>query len=126
MDHAARYQLLDHATDESPLWDARHGIATIVADGSRIERHRDRTSAELRPELERLVRDRHVELYEMNDRAHRVLGIDEALGVIADETNWHSPNELGASNKRDTIYALYLTDSGGKEFRQEYAGANPD
>lgn len=65
MDHAARYQLLDHGTDEAPLWDSRSAIVTITTEGSRIERHQARTPDELRPELEDLVRGGYVELYEM-------------------------------------------------------------
>lgn len=94
MDHAARYQLLDHATDESPLWDTRAGITTRTADGRVIERHRERTPEELRPELESLLRDGHVELYEMTDPEQHVLDLSEALAVIADDHNWYSPIAL--------------------------------
>jgi hypothetical protein len=126
VDHAARYQLLDHATDESPLWDVRKGITTITANEQRIDRHGDRKPEELRPELERLVLERHVEIYEATDPNHRVLSLDEALSAIADDRNWYSPSDLGEPDRRETIYALYLTETGGEEFRKERAQANPD
>ena len=124
MDHGARYQLLDHGTDESPLWDVRRGITEHLSDGRRTDRHRERVPEELRRELERLLRDGHVELYEMSDPDQRVLRLDEALAVIAVERNWSSPDDPGESERRETIYALVLTDSGDDEFRQEYARAN--
>lgn len=44
---------------------------------------------------------------------------------MADDRNWYSPGELGEDEKRDVIYALFLTDSGIEEFRRERARANP-
>jgi hypothetical protein len=125
VDHAARYQLLDHATDDSPLWDTRLGITTHAADGRVIERHRRRTPEELRPELESLLRGGHVELYEMTDPEQHVLDLTEALAVIADDHSWYSPIALDEPEARETIYALSLTESGGEQFRLERERADP-
>jgi hypothetical protein len=125
VDQAARYQLLDHATDESPLWDTRFGITTHAMDGRVFERHRVRTPEELRPELESLLCDGHVEICEMTDPEQRVLDLTEALAVIADDHNWYSPNALGEPERRETIYALLLSESGGEQFRLERERANP-
>jgi hypothetical protein len=124
VDHAARYQLLDHATDESSLWDARRRITTYALDGVIHLRHRDRSPAELRPELERLLRDGFVELYNMAD--HHVLTVEGAIGVIANDANWLSQADLDDSAPRNVIYALDLTDRGEEEFGREYRLANPN
>jgi hypothetical protein len=116
--------LLDHATDESELWDTRMGITTYATDGRVIERHRERTPDELRPELESPLRDGHLEMYEMTDPEQRVLDLTEALAVIADDHNWYSPIALGESERRETIYALSRTESGGEQFRLERKRAN--
>lgn len=126
MSNAVRYQLLDHATDESPLWDSKSPINTHTAGGHVIRRHEPRSPAELRPELERLLRVGHIEIYEMTDPGNRPLGLEEALAVIGVDENWFSPLELGINKRRETIYALFLTDSGIQEFRREYAAANPE
>jgi hypothetical protein len=119
VDHAARYQLLDHATDDAPLWETRFGITTHAADGRVVEQHRERTPDELRPELQSLLRDGHVELYEMNDPEQQVLDLAGAFAVIADDLNWYSPIALGELEGRETIFALSLTESGGEQFRLE-------
>jgi hypothetical protein len=123
MGDAVRYQLLDHATDEAPLWDCGFPITEHTAAGTR-ERHRSRSPEELQPELERLLREEHVQLYEMTDPEHRLLTLTEALNVMADGVNWHSPLALGYSEPREVIYALVLTDSGEQEFQREYSEAN--
>lgn len=125
VDHAARYQLLDHATDKASLWEVRLGITTIGTDGRRIDRHKELRAEELQPELERLLQDGHVELFEETDPGRRVLGLDEALEVAADNRYWYSPLDLQEVETRPTIYALSLTDSGTEEFRRERARANP-
>jgi hypothetical protein len=123
MGDAVRYQLLDHATDEAPLWECGFPITEHTAAGMR-ERHRSRSPEELQPELERLLRAEHVQLYEMTDPENRLLTLADALIVIADEINWHSPLALGHSEPRQVIYALVLTESGEQEFRREYSEAN--
>ena len=125
MDHAARYQLLDHATDDAPLWETRMGITTHATDERVIERHQERTPDELRPELETLLRDGHVQLYEMTDPNQRVLNLTEALAVIADDHSWYSPVALDEPEERETIYGLSLTESGGEQFRVERERAEP-
>jgi hypothetical protein len=125
MDHAARYQLLDYANDDSLLWDARLPLTVIDrGDGRRVDRHQERPLDELRPELEQPLREGHVELYDATGAdAPRTLSLDEALSVVADEWNWHGPRE--PSELPDCrIYALALTDSGEEEYQQEYARAN--
>lgn len=97
----------------------------IDRHGRRIERHQERRAEELRPELEQLLRDGHVELYEETDPRHRVLSLDDALKVAADTRNWYSPLDLGELQKRPTTYALALTDSGGEEFRRERSRVIP-
>jgi hypothetical protein len=124
MDHSIRYQLLDHATDESALWDARFGIEEVAADGRTVSRHRQRKPNELRPGLAELLRQGHVQLFELTDPESRVLSLDEALAAIADDKNWYSPDSRGDREARPTIYALLLTESGEAEFRQEYERAN--
>jgi hypothetical protein len=119
VDDGARYQLLDHATDNSPLWDTRRGIKEHRADGTQVELHRDRSPEELRPELERLLRDGHVELCVATDPQFLTLSLDEALAVIRDERNWYTPIDLGEPEGREVIYELSLTESGGEEFRME-------
>src|SRR2546423_12230274 len=94
MDYGPRYQLLDHATDETPLWDCRSHIEVHPQEGEPYTLHRDRTPADLRPELERLLKTGHVELYDMNDFEKASLSLDDALAVIADDHDWYSPYEL--------------------------------
>lgn len=124
VDHAARYQLLDYANDDSLLWDTRLPLTIFPANGGRIDRHKERPIAELRAELERLLRDGHVELYEASDPHRRVLSVDEALVVAADDWNWEGPRHPRELYEH-AIYALSLTESGEEEFQQEYARANP-
>ena len=100
-------------------------ITTHTADGRVIERHRERTPEELRPELASLLREGHVELYEMTDPEQHVLDLTEALVVIADDRSWYSPIALDEPEVRETIYALSLTESGGDQFRLERQRADP-
>jgi hypothetical protein len=116
VDHGARYQLLDHATEDAPLWDTRHGITEHRADGTQVKLHQERSPDQLRPELERLLRDGHVVLYEQTDPQQRVLDLGDAPDVIGDERNWFTPMDLGEPDGRKTIYALSLTKTGGEEF----------
>ena len=60
----------------------------------------------------------------MTDPENRLLTLTEALDVISDDVNWHSPMALGHSEPRVVIYALVLTDSGEQEFQREYSEAN--
>jgi hypothetical protein len=126
VDHPARYQLLDYANDDSLLWDVRLPLSIFPADGGRIDRHQERPVEELRPELEQLLREGHLELYEATgDDAPRTLSLDEALAVAADEASWCGPRNPQELLERPAIYALSLTDSGGTEFRREQALENP-
>ena len=123
VDHAARYQLLDHATNQAALWDARRRITTYALDGVIHLRHRDRTPEELRPELEALLRERHVELFEAD--GHHALPLEVAISVIVDDANWYVPASLGGdASGRPTIHELVLTASGEEEFTREYQRAN--
>jgi hypothetical protein len=123
VDHQARYQLLDYAAEDSPLWDAPCALTIYPGDGRRIDRHRERPPEELRAELEQLLREGYVELYEMTRRAPRILSPDEAVSVAADDRNWYAPKAPGELPER-RIYALSLTDSGEEEYRRECARAN--
>jgi hypothetical protein len=120
VDYGPRYQLLDYAADESPLWDCRGPIGMHPLEGEPYKLHLERTPDELRPELERLLRAGHVELYNMKDRTKVSLSLDDALGAIGDDHNWYSPLALGEQEDRDVIYTLFLTDSGIEEFRREH------
>jgi hypothetical protein len=124
VDHAARYQILDHATDESPLWDIKFGITILTTDGRRIKRHSKREPEELRPELKRLLHEGHIQLYEMTAPDNRLLTMEEALAVIKEDVNWYSPHDLGEDEKRETIYSLTLTDTGHRQFRDERSRAD--
>jgi hypothetical protein len=111
-----KYQLLDHATEESPLWDVRRGITTSGSDNVVFLDHRDRTPEELIPELEQLLRDRHVALYEMAD-PERAMTTDEAIAVIRDERHWYfSPPD--PPSEKPTGYCLFITDTGLEAFRR--------
>jgi hypothetical protein len=111
-----RYQLLDHATEEAPLWDVRRGITTYGADNVVFLQHRDRTPGELIPELEQLLRAGHVGLFDMAD-PERLITLDEAIDAIADESHWYFSPPDPPSDKPDG-YGLFITESGLEEFRR--------
>jgi hypothetical protein len=114
----------DFANDDFLLWDVRLPLSIFPADGGRVDRHQERPVEELRPELEQLLREGHLELYEATgDDAPRTLSLDEALAVAADEWNCHGPREPGELPEC-RIYGLSLTESGGEEFKRAYARAN--
>ena len=117
MDDAERvkYQLLDHATEESPLWDVRRGITTFGGEVVYLD-HRDRRPDELLPELERLLREGHLGLYEMAD-SERVMTLEESIAAIREERHWYFSPPDPPSDK-PVGYCLFITDSGLEEFRR--------
>ena len=121
VDHGPRYQVLDHAADALPLWECRHGIVVDPSEGEAYTLHRERTPAELRPELERLLDEGLVELGLWSDAARRPLSRDETREPLADDRNWHAPYDLGEDERRSVAYRLVLTNSGREEIRQEHA-----
>jgi hypothetical protein len=65
-----------------------------------------------------------VELYELTQHAPRLLSLDEAIAVAAEDSNWYTQRDLGEPHKGRTIYALYLTDAREDEYQREHAQAN--
>lgn len=117
MPDATRYAILDHASGEAALWEITQGL-TDIRDGERKETHRAFALADVRPVLVELLREGHVELYDLLDPRGPMLTLDEALVVVADETNW-SPSTA----TRQTH--LVLTEAGTDELRREIAAAGP-
>ena len=110
MPNAIRYAILDHAGDDANLWELPWSLSDHVGGGT-VEIHPPRTVDEVRPHLIDLVREGHVELYRMNDPRGPKLSLDEALAVVADDTNWYPPTE--------TAYCVITTDSGDREYEIE-------
>jgi hypothetical protein len=107
-----RYALLDHASDEAFLWDL---TSALTSDG--IEVHQRATIDQRRPHLEELLQAGHLQLIEVTDPQQRLLDLNEALQVIADDRHWIAPRKGEGAT---VIYAIVTTESGDREFRREY------
>ena len=115
-----RYQVLDHAAHESPLWDCRGQRLAHPTEGGTAMLHRERAPDDLRPELRRLLKARLVKLYEKTDTAgFHSLTPEDAIEVLADDRNWYAPYDRDRREGRSTIYALGLSDSGRKAFQRD-------
>ena len=121
VDYGARYQLLYHAADGSPLWECRHEIVVDPPEGGAYTLHQERTPEELRPELVRLIDAGLLNLVLWADTSRRLLSLDEAREPLADERNWYAPYDLGEDERRSVVYRLSPTDSGSEEIRAEHA-----
>jgi hypothetical protein len=123
--NGTRYRIFDDAGDEGFLWDLRLPITTRRVDEV-VEIQPGRSVDELRHELEGLLRDGHVEIYEAHNTSGTALGADEAVAVINDGRNWYSPNALGEDEPREAVYCLALTESGREQFVAELAAPERD
>jgi hypothetical protein len=121
----ARRGIFGDAGDEGFLWDLRLPLISHRVDEV-VEMQPSQSVDELRSELERLLRDGHVEIYEARDPSGTVLREDEAVAVISDDRNWYSPNALDEDEPRSAIYCLALTKSGREQFVTELAASASD
>jgi hypothetical protein len=122
----ARHRIFDDAGDEGFLWDLRLPLISHRVDEV-AEMQPGQSVDELRSELERLLREGHVEIYEPGDAFGTVLREDEAVAVISDDRNWYSPDALDEEDEpRSAIYCLVLTKSGREQFIAELAASAGD
>jgi len=110
-----RYAILDHASEDSPIWELAWSLNQIVG-GRTVELHPRLPVKDVQPHLLDLLRERHVEVYPLEDPSGPSLSLEDALVVASDEANWDA-----ATAK--TRYGVVLTESGEREYRAEYEAA---
>ena len=111
MTHPIRYAVLDHAADQAALWHLTDSVRTWRTDGV-VEVRPPRTVDDIRPHLEDLLREGHVELFLFQEPESPALRLQEALAAVADDSNWDSETA-------DTWYGVITTDSGVQRLRVE-------
>jgi hypothetical protein len=113
-----RYAILDHASDDCPLWEISWGLQQSI-DGHLVEIHPRLPVQEVMPHLLDLLREGHVEVYRYDEPQEPSLSLEHALAVTADAANWDP-----ATAKPP--YGVVTTESGDREFRIEYEAARQD
>jgi hypothetical protein len=99
--------------EEASLWELPWGAETVNRAGEKVLLEPAVTIAALRPDLERLLREGAVELYEIDD-PNQVIDLHEALRAIAEETSWATPDKGGRP------WALVVTELGEAEYLRDY------
>jgi hypothetical protein len=89
-----RYRVLDLAFDDTAVWSLTHAVTVHPRSGTPFEAWPAATVAELRPELEALLREGKVELFPFGVEGS-ALTLEEALEEIEREDAWLPPYRSG-------------------------------
>jgi hypothetical protein len=106
-----RYAVLDHASDDAPLWELPLAIHQAAGD-QMIEVHPRRTVEQVMPHLLDLLREGHVEMYPYDDPNGTCLSLEVALAAASDPSNW----DPAAAKLR---CGVITTQSGDDEYETE-------
>lgn len=113
MRNPIRYAILDHAAEDSNLWELPW--PTVAGN---VEIHRQRTVDEVRPWLVELIRSGHVEVYRLDDLNSPTLTERDALAVVNDDANW-------APSTAEAAYGVSSTESGDRGYQIEHDSRPP-
>jgi len=102
-----RFAILDDAIDQPALFHLTSGSEQVNGEDV-VEIHPAYTRDEVRPHLVDLLREGHVEVWLFREPESPALPLDEALSVVADDSNWNSETA-------EIWYGVVTTTSGDNE-----------
>jgi hypothetical protein len=114
-----QWRVLEAGSDELNLWDLLGRHSYVHSGGTSVTP--DLPVGEVREALAEALRGGLVQLYDQDDPAHRVFDVEEALELIADESEW----EATSAQRRAALAITPAGETASHAVFDQYLRASP-